>query len=358
MNQTATLPATIAPQELTPEQSNAWLGMAVAKNNLVADLTRQELAAQSLLQSVPDTHEAIDAAMAEYRKAHTNMVETRKTFTGLIDAGIVQPLMAFEKRVDPKVSEAYNHLSNRSLALRKAAADAAAKVNAINQEIASFKAHFQNEFFRIVAAYRADVRREIDAQYEYWLQQRISPEMPKIHAHLGKIEAAQLNRFNPVHMTPEQMQEAYATIAQPNWAAIYAEMCTEADRVFANFDSDMANAAAALAARREESAMETHQEQKSAADEAAINTLITTAEVVTVDTPTIKRTYQITVVESEQWAKTVMAAFITNLPALAKYIRVKSWAKLTIGQMAEYLAKLATESEVKAAGLTYQEVEK
>lgn len=355
---TTTLPVTIHVQELTPEQSNAWLGMAMAKNQLVADLTRQELGAQSLLHAVPDTHEAIDTAMAEYRKAHTNMVETRKTFTGLIDAGIVQPLMAFEKRVDPKSAEQYIALGNRSLQLRKEAADKAAKANAINQEIAAFKAHFQNEFFRVVAQYRADVRREIDSQYEYWLGQRISPELPKIHAHLGKIEAAGLNRFNAVHMTPEQMQETYAAIQQPTWSTIYSEMCEEANRVFANFDSDMANASAALAARKEESAMETHTEQKAAADEAAINTLITTAEVVTVETPTIKRNYTILVVESEQWAKTVMAAFITNLPSLAKYIRVKSWAKLTIGQMAEYLAKLATEGGAKAAGLTYNEVEK
>ena len=61
-------------------------------------------------------------------------------------------------------------------------------------------------------------------------------------------------------------------------------------------------------------------------------------------------------VESEQWAKAVMAAFIVNLPNLGKWLRVKSWGNLKIGQMADYLGKLATETGVVFTGLEMEEV--
>jgi hypothetical protein len=93
-------------------------------------------------------------------------------------------------------------------------------------------------------------------------------------------------------------------------------------------------------------------------ESAAINTLVSKSEVVEVDAPVIKVSYTIEVRETEAWAKLVMTSFILHLPSLAKYIRVKSWAKLTIGQMADYLAKLATDEDIMIQGLLYREVEK
>jgi hypothetical protein len=43
---------------------------------------------------------------------------------------------------------------------------------------------------------------------------------------------------------------------------------------------------------------------------------------------------------------------------LQKYIRVKSWSKLSIGQMGEYLAKFVTETGDLINSLQFEEVQK
>lgn len=337
---------------LTP-QHQAWIGMAEAKNNLVADLTEKELAAQALLMVDKTDHAAIDKALLAYRKAHTEMADTRKAFTSKVTEGIIDPLMAFEKRVDPSKNVDYIALDNASLALRKKLAEEAAAQNAINQELASFKAHCTNEFFRTAADYRTMLRREITTVYEYYLKVKQAPDPDRLNKHLADVPVPGATKFLPVRITSEQMIAIYNDMHKPDYNAVLEEMCKEAQTVFASFESDVANADQAIASQQETAQLAEIASQKQVAEETAINTLIVSAETVIVETPKIKQTYQITIVESEAWAKAVMAGFITNLPSLAKYIRVKSWSKLSIGQMAEYLAKLATDSETKIKGVEY-----
>jgi hypothetical protein len=337
---------------LTP-QHQAWIGMAEAKNNLVADLTEKELAAQGLLIIQNTDHELIDAALAVYRKAHSEMVESRKGFTNQIDAGIIQPLMAFEKRVDPAKNTSYLTLASQSLSLRKSAAEAAASQNAINQELASFKAHCTNEFFRTCAEYRTMLRREISTIYEYYLKLKMAPDTDRIKKHLQDVAVSANTKFIPVRITQDQMVSIYNEIHKPDYNLVLEEILKEAETTFANFTSDLANADLAIEAQQQAAQLTQIAENQKVAEETAINTLIISAETVVVETPKIKSTYQITIIESEGWAKAIMAGFITNLPALAKYIRVKSWSKLSIGQMAEYLAKLATDTETKIKGVDY-----
>lgn len=350
----------IAPvvQMLPQAQQDAWLGMAVAKNNVVAELKAAELNAQSLLVVDPSNYNTIDLALASYRKAHAEMVDIRKGFTNQIDAGIIQPLMAFEKRVDPAKNEVYQQLLQTSLRLRKEEADRVARINQVTMEITSFKAHCSNEFFRCAAEYRTAIRGEITKQYEYWLNEGKYPNLDQLRVGLEAIPTPAPAKFKPVYITGEQMQEAYGTIHKPDYAAIFEEMVEEMKETFANFSSDMANKTAAIERQHEIHQLATIQEQSQLAEETAINTLIVNSEAVVIAEPTIRRTYTITIIESEAWAKNVIAGFIANLPALGKYIRVKSWAKLTIGQMAEYLAKLATDTNTKVNGLQYESIER
>jgi hypothetical protein len=342
---------------LTP-QHQAWIGMAEAKNGLVADLTEKELAAQAILMVDAKDHVAIDAALLKYRKAHADMVDVRKEFTNQIDAGIIQPLMAFEKRVDPKANAEYQTLDATSLALRKRASEQAAAQNAINQELASFKAHCTNEFFRTAADYRTLLRRETLNVYEYYLKGKLTPDTEKIRKHLSDVHIPGCTKFIPIRITADQMTEIYNELHHPDYENILEEMLGEAEKVFANFSSDLANADAAIAAQKQSTELADLAQNKQVEEETAINTLIATSEALVIDTPKIKQTLTITIVESESWAKAIMAGFISNLPALAKYIRVKSWSKLSIGQMAEYLAKLATDSDIKIKGVEYASIEK
>jgi hypothetical protein len=357
--------APIVAPELTPQQQAAWVGMAQAKNNLVAELSRQELATQQILLNAGEQgdYNVIEAALAEYRKAHTLMVETRKGFTQMIDAGIIQPLMAFEKRVDPKVSQPYANLSNLSLQLRKAQEAEAQKANAIAAEVAAFKVHCENEYAKQIAAFRNTFRHQAKLEHMLALKTKEKPTPEQIRERLeGGIKLMGYPRpepFTPRLLTNEQLGEIYSKdCRKPDWQGEFDSMLFEIKTMYATFETDILNAEAAVKAQEDAAAQLQFEEAQKAAEETAINTLIVQAETVTVETPTIKRTYTIAVVESEAWAKMVMAGFITNLPRLAKYIRVKSWAKLSIGQMAEYLAKLATDEEIKAGGLEYQEVEK
>lgn len=351
--QIATIPA------LTEPQINAWLGMATTKNQLTDQLQSLELAAQAILLPVigSEDHAAIDAALAEYRKAHTAIVDTRKPFTNTIDTAIVQPLMAFEKRVDPKVNSEYNMLVAKSLQLRKIEADKAAAVNLKNSVIAQFKAHCINEGQRCLTELGNELSRAISAQYKMHLESRLSPELDMIKEKVRAIAPPMMTKFETTVLTAAELQDIYAEIEKPNYDEVYQGAEDLIDRTFANFDSDLANAAEALKHQQEQAQLAEIEANKKLAEEQAINTLVVHSEAVVIDTPKIKKTVQIIVVESEQWAKAVMAAFITNLPHLTKYIRVKSWSKLSIGQMADYLSKFATDEGVAFNGVELKEVE-
>lgn len=339
-------------QHQLTKQQIAWIGLANGKNKLMDQLTKDELNAQALLCG--EGHEQIDANLAAYRKAHTEMIERRKEYTNAIDAGIVQPLMAFEKRVDPKTNQAYADLAALSLSLRKQAEAKAATTNARNAETAAFKAHCQNEFFRVCAEYRTAIRAEIVKQYAYWLEIGTPCDIAGLKANLLLIQVPPVKKFIASYLTPEEMGGIYGGIPKPDYASVYVEMMSYADETFAHFNSDLANKTAAVAHVTQNAALESQAEARQVNEDIALNTLIATAETVVIDTPKIKRTLVITVVESEGWAKQIMTAFITNLPSLGKYIKVKSWAKLSIGQMAEYLSKYSTDEEKELPGLKYE----
>lgn len=352
----------LAPMPVTQEQATAWVGLANEKNRLMFELGRNELAAQNILlgvQQMDAAYEAIDIALAEYRKAHTSMSDLRKTFTNQVDAGIIQPLMAFEKRVDYKSNSNYNALLNRSLSLRKEEENKVALANAKNQEIANFKAFVVNEFTRVVAEYRQIIRREFTNHYEAMLRDKVAdPALEKVKELLREIMPPNVQKFNARYLTNEELMELFMQAPKPVYEDYYKELMKELDDLFANYSSDLANAEMAIKHQKEQAQLKEQEDNKKAQDEQALNTLIATSETVIIDEPKIKRTVQVTVIESEAWAKTVMASFITNLPHLGKYIRVKSWSKLNIGQMATCLGQYATESGEKFNGLQLQEVEK
>lgn len=344
--------------EVTPTQEKAWIGLALQKNLLSASLKTMELQAQSILLGVMQSqdYKAIDTALIAYRNLNTGMIEHRKPFTNAIDTGIVQPLMAFEKRV--KDSPEYATLTARSLALRKAESDRANGANQKNQEIARFKAHVENEFFRVAAEYRGLLRKESVNQYEIALKEKLSGNTADIKRMMQTLAVPATNKFQTNLLTGEEMLSIFQGVTKPDYAGMYAEACKDLDKMFANFDSDMANAENALRHVQEQSKLTEIAETKQLQENVAINTLIANAETVIIEEPKIKRNLTVVVVESEVWAKSVMAAFIVNMPHLGKYIRVKSWSKLSIGQMAVALGQLSSETGITYTNIQLTEVEK
>ena len=357
-NETMVLDAPQAPTVVNEKQAAAWVGMAAQKNKLTHDLQQMELKAQGLL--LPHTNSkdytAIDAALGAYRKLNTDITETRKAFTNMIDAAIVQPLMQYEKRV--KDFELYATLTAKSLSLRKEETDKANQQNLKNQAIANFKAHCANEFYKAKEDLRGKIRKEISKQYQLHLTNRISPTIEKIYELLRLLKPEPSAKFNTNLVTNEELAVVYDSLMKPDYEEIYKHGHDSLISTFSNFDSDLANAAAAIRHQQDQAKLADAKAATAMAEETAINTLIAHSETVVIDTPKIKKTLVVTVVESEQWAKTIMAAFIANMQHMSKYIKVKSWSKLTIGQMAEYLGKYSTDEGHKVANLIYEEVEK
>jgi hypothetical protein len=355
-----TLPSTDAAP--TQKQTAAWVNMAQEKNILVKKLTLMELEAQAALAHflLSQSYAEIDAAVAKYRKHNIEMGLIRKEYTDKIDDGIVKPLMEFEKRV--KDAPAYASLIARSLTLRKDERDKAIKVTAKNQEIARFKAHIENEFHRVATDYRLILRKEIAGQYAIALREKLSGKTEDIKKMMATIAAPQVAKFQTTVLTEEDKKAVVTQHVKekglPDFHEMYKDGCKLLDETFANFDSDVANAEAAIQHNAEQEQLNAMQEQKAHDEATAINTLIATAETVIIAEPKIKKTVSVAVEESWAWMQSVMAAFLANRRHMEKYIRVKKVSNLTIGQMATALGQLATETTTTFTGLTLNEVEK
>lgn len=363
-------PQTPAIQQQTPavqtvtmqltEQQATWAVLPLQKNALADDLQKRELTAQGLLQQAEaagDDHHVIDTNLAAYRKLHTEMVEARKPFTGMIQDRIIAPLMEFEKRVDPAKNQLYVSLFNKSVDIRRKENLKAQEANAREQEKANFKIHFTNEYTRIVGLYQAIVIREANNIYASYLRGKVQdPKIIDLKQELAKIPTPELNRFNARYLHKEVMEELFKEVVQPNWQGVFDDLMIQVDNLFANYSSDLANAEAAIKAQEDATALAAQKADAKIAEEQAMNTLVMKAETPTIEGPAIKRNLQVKTVESEAWAKAVMAAFIVNLPSLAKWLRVKSWGNLKVSQMADYLGKLATETGEVFNGLELEEI--
>lgn len=337
---------------LPEKQQTAWLSMAAAKNTLVKELESSELALQQILSSPTD----LPATLSSYKKLHAEMVEKRKGFTSAIQTGLIEPLMAYEKRSDPKNNERFRELERKELSDRQIANAKVQAENAKNKEIADFKAHVQNEYHRICAKLRNDILRELQLQYEFHLKENATPNLGTIEGMLRAVPIDNMQKFPAAFSTKEHMIEIFNNIPKPKYREIYDSFDVEA--FFANFESDKKNAEAAIRNSQLQQQLKEIENNRTLATETSLTTIIAASEVAEVVAPKIKRKMKIVIEESEQWAKAVMAEFIIRLPFLQKYIRVKSWSKLSIGQMGEYLAKFVTETGDLINSLKFEEVQK
>lgn len=344
---------------LPDKQVTAWVNMAAAKNDLAAKLSEMELAAQKILLSIPETagYDTIDAATEQYRKLHTDMINTRKPFTNTIDTAIVQPLMLPEKRVDPKVNATYIRLTEQSLTLRKAAEATARAGEQKQKEIVDFKIFIHNEQSRVISKYRGDLNNEINRYYTECLQHaNPDPELDTVKKFLSEIKPDKMQKFAPVLLTPGEMAEIYDTLPKANFTAVVESTTIELDKLFSNYQSDLANAAAAIEHQKTQAALAAQEQARKDAEDNAMHTLISKSEVPVIETPKIKRKLEVVDENTADWMKAVLAGFLVNLPSMTKYMRVKSWGKLSVGQMAGYLGQHATDTGETISNLKYSEV--
>jgi hypothetical protein len=350
----------LAKIETTPstQQIEAWVQLAQNKNELTQKLANSELALQKiLLDCNVNDYKTIDEALAVYRKSHTMLIETRKEFTSIIDANIVQPLMQFEKRADPKVNTLYLELTTTSLNLRQEAAKKAHEFQAIENEKGMFLNHCTNEFLRIESKYIQDLNNTIDIEYAANLTSGTpTPHLELLETNLRAVKIDAIRKFTPGIITKEQMQELFLSVEQPKYKDILENKISQLPHIFINYETDLANAAAAIEARELEAKIAAKEIEHKLEAETAINTLISNASTPVVETPKIKVELKIEVINSSDWAQLIMTHFIANMPTLIKYVRVKTWDNLSIGQMATAISKHASETGETFKEILYSEV--
>lgn len=303
------------------------------------------------------THQTIDEALAAYRKKVLDIVDYRKQFTNKITTGIIEPLMAFEKRMDPKTNEEYKLLEIASLDLRKHAAEQVKLANAKNQEISDFKIHLHNEFSKYVDAYRTEARKQINSFYATALKAKTKVGVEDALKFLKDIQIEPIAKFRNSILEKSEMLEIYNAFSKPNMEDAFTDMCDEFTELFEHFDAALLNADAALKAQEAKAMQMANEENQKLKESIAINTLVKMAETATIAGPKIKKTLVVEVSENEGWAKAVLGAYLMNFYDCAKYRR-GSFAKMSIGQMADQLGKLATENGVCFANLNLVEIVK
>jgi hypothetical protein len=296
---------------------------------------------------------------ANLRNAKFNLSEAKRKrldFTRMIDDKLSQPSMEFEKRMAAMIDEA----TKLELAARLDNESKAKEAQLLQNEIAQFKTHIVNEWTRIAHEYRSNLQKMIDSSYINCIKAKnpvdqVLAMVEDLKVIMSKFDLSSFVKFNRMFITDQDALEIFHSIDKYEPAGDLAYYQTLAEERFQMYAHDLANEESLAKLLQEQQIRVAAAEQELAAD-IATNTLIAQAETLIVDTPKVKREIKIVVVESEAWAMAVMTNFIKNWQYVNKYVKVKSWSKLSIGQMAEALAKHISETGETFSNLQTEEV--
>jgi hypothetical protein len=347
------------PATLTDVQKS-WLQMSDKVANLKSSLQAQELNLQALANKPASTYEEIDGIIVKYDKDLKSMIAERMQFTQMIDTMLIKPMMEFEKRC--KDLPQYHSLKMKSLELRKAAESESVQLEQLNAEKATFKSYVENEWIRIQTDYVIELSRLIDKYYQDALECNIEiPSLDPLFQQMESVKPPKPNKYSPVILTKEMMMEINSTIEAPNFKQLFKESQDNAIALFRDhYSASFANKANAIEQMKKDSIAKEAKIKQDAEKSQAINVLVAKAEShsVTIVAPKIKRDLQPIIKDTPQWALNVMMQFIRLEADLWKHIRVKTYANITIEQMAKALAKYHSETGEIINGVEFVEVEK
>jgi len=139
-------------------------------------------------------------------------------------------------------------------------------------------------------------------------------------------------------------KEIYDSIEKYNPAVDLQAAIINVSIIWSTYANDLANVDVAIESIEKHKQIAEMAFEMDLEFETATNALIAEAETMIVETPKVKKEIKIKVDETEQWAKTIVSNFVRLWPYVNQYVRVKSWTKLTIGQMADALAKHINET--------------
>jgi hypothetical protein len=325
---------------------------------LFDELQRAELAVQDYMNGIDGN--PLDVVQHNIKSAKQVMSDAkskRLEFTRMIDDKLITPATAFEKRMAEQIEQA----AAIELEMRKQAAETAQKQQAIANETAALKAHIVNEWFRIAAQYRHELERVTLESYSNCLKEKhpthaIPAMVQDMKRILNEWKLPEFQKFERKLISDGLAKEIYDSIEKYNPADDLETAIKNISVIWSTYANDLANADVAIESIEKHKQVAEMAFEMDLEFETATNALIAEAEMPIVETPKVKKELKIVVVESEQWAKTIVSNFVRLWPYVNQYVRVKSWTKLTIGQMADALAKHINETGNVIPGIETIEV--
>jgi len=342
---------------LTPVQ-NGWLKLADIKTSLFDELQRAELAVQDYINGIDGNPlDVIQHNIKSAKQVMSDAKSKRLEFTRMIDEKLINPTMEFEKRMAANIEAA----AAIELDARKKAAADAENQQAIANEAAALKAHIVNEWFRIAAQYRYELEKVTLESYSNCIKNRVpvdqlqamTSDMERI---LNDWKLSEFQKFDRKLISDGHAKEIYDSIEKYNPANDLKTAIKNISVIWSTYSNDLANADVAIESIEKHKQVAEMAMKMDVEFETATNSLIAEAETLIVDAPKVKKELKIVVVESEQWAKTIVANFVRLWPYCNKFVRVKSWSKLTIGQMSDALAKHINETGNVIPGIETEEI--
>jgi hypothetical protein len=289
----------------------------------------------------------IQEAVKKIKAEFTDMKDCRLQFTNVINEKLIEAAMAFEKRSAGLI----NLLAEYELEVRSEASKKSDEEAALNREVASFKTHIENEYFRIATGYRNALKSEASKVYVSALESEMSTDgVPELVAKLKEtIRAIQKPRFEVFKRTlidAEKAKELFLSVPAYNSAPDLEKALLAVDEMFSMYANDLANAEEAAKSVQQEAEKEIAESNERLEIEQATNILTSQASPSLIMSggpkTKVKKKMEVVIEESETWELLILNTFIKNWKTLRPKIQSSS-AKITIGQMATAIGKLVTD---------------
>lgn len=344
-----------------PPIAQGWVGMCAVKVETFKALEHDELAIQAALNGIDalcitkegDTVEGLTANLTKVQEilaTNKTLAATSKDqrlfFTNTLDEKLMKPAMAFEKRSILLINVAELKELNLRRHVERMQAVAQHKTN----EIAELKTHLINEYYRIAAKYRVELRTLVVGSYNTALDQRqdvanIKKYKETIVEFLKELQLDLFEKKTRLYVTDDEAGEIFQSVPAYDGKDDLAAAIKSLDDQFAMYAEDLQNAAAAMNAQSERLQEQNKSEAKDLEITIATNNLVSNVgtEIDFGGSAKVKRKMDVVIENSDVWASGVMSAFQKNWDEVVKYISVKEWGNLAIKQMAAALGKLATD---------------
>jgi len=350
----------ITTEELNNVQKG-WLVMASLKETTFQSLGKKELEVQGFLNDIDKDKDlkSVQDKLSKAKSLASEAKEERLHFTNKLKEKLIDKAMEFEKRNDDLIIKASKH----EFTLREAEVEKNKEVDKKNKEISNFKLHFENGNYKIASDYRLTLSNRINFYYKGAMTQKkmskkdLEQYIQDIKNELPQIEVGKHSSFERNLITKEEAIELFKSVQLYNPANDLKEAIENVDIKFGMYEQDIKNAEAAIKQSEIDAKKKEEDEKEALKVEQSTNTLIAAAGSFTVlGGAVIKKALEVEEENTTEWAMSVIAAFIKNM-ARCK-LRVQTWSKLSIGQMAAALGKLATDTGETFAGLKLKEIKK